>query len=99
MLQEIHAVGTFEGTGVAINVRCGFKPRYIKIYNLDATNPATMEWWEGMAAGHGLKDDNSTLSRVTSNGISQYDTDYQGFTIGTDGINGNGETCFYVAVR
>jgi len=104
MPEERFSVGTFEGTGAALNVKCGFKPRYVRLYNLDATNPIVLEWWHGMTAGHGLKDSDSTRSRITSNGITQYagtDTqgDGEGFTVGTDSVNANGETVFYLAVR
>ena len=79
-MQERFACGTFEGTGAALNVICGFKPRYVKLYNFDAGNPITMEWWEGMpVTGGGLLNNNSTYSRVTTTGILVYaGTDAQG---------------------
>lgn len=103
-MQERFACGSFEGTGSALNVICGFKPRYVKLYNYDATNPITVEWWDGMGAADGLKNGNSTWARLTTTGITVYEgTDAQGsgqgFTVGTDAVNGSGETCFWVAIR
>jgi len=79
-------VGSVEGTGAAINVETGFKPRYVKVLNIDdagSLNP-TIEWFEGMTAAYGLKnlrqavDEGGTATYsvvneiITSLGISQY---------------------------
>lgn len=107
-------VGTVEGTGSAINVSLGWVPDYVKVFNYDdaGSKAPTMEWWNGMTDGHGLKglgvaDDGATgdtsQAKVTSNGISEYAGDSDnapGFTIGADGdVNVSGETLYYVAVR
>lgn len=111
MDEERFAVGTVEGTGAAINVICGFKPRYVKIFNYDDAGSKVpyCEWFYGMTAGYGLKHligtTYTTPSIITTGGISQYcGTDAQGsgqgFTIGTDGdLNVTAETIFWLAVR
>lgn len=100
MLQEIYAVGTVEGTGSAINVKCGFKPRYVKLVNIDSATEEMLEWFEAMGAGYGMKHTNNTFAMISTGGVSQYDTDYQGFTIGTDAdVNASGETLVYLAIR
>jgi hypothetical protein len=106
--------GTVEGTGAAINVSCGFTPRYVKLFNLDDAGALapTLEWFEGMDAASGIKNlkiaDNGTTGKavnalVTTNGISTYagsSTASKGFTIGADGdINASGETILYMAIR
>ena len=108
------ATGSVEGTGAAINVSLGFKPTYVKCYNIDDAGALapTVEWFEGMTAGHGLKglgiaDDGTTSAvsqaAITSNGISQYagtDSVGEGFTIGADAdLNAAAETIVYIAVR
>lgn len=77
-----HAIGAFLDTGTvaATNITCGFRPRYVRVQNL--TSRDSMEWWEGMTAGHGLKTVAAgTRTAVTSNGIT---VAADGFTIGLD---------------
>lgn len=112
--KSLVAVGSVAGTGAAINVSIGFKPRYVKVYNPNDAGALypTVEWWEGMAAGHGLKllkvvdsgaTGNASQNKITANGISQYAgaaTAADGFTIGADAdLNVNGETVHYIAIR
>lgn len=40
--------GTLNGTGAAIVVGCGFKPDYIKLWNLEVTNAYSVEWNSAM---------------------------------------------------
>lgn len=41
--------GTFNGTGAAITVGCGFVPDFVKLWNLEvATNPVFVEWNKNM---------------------------------------------------
>lgn len=106
--------GTVEGTGSAINVSVGGEVAYVKVYNYDdaGSKAPTIEWWEGMTDGHGLKNlgvvdsgstgDNSQ-AKITSNGISAYAgadlTASKGFTIGADAdLNASGETLYYVGL-
>lgn len=106
--------GSVEGTGGAIDVPLGWVPDYVKLFNYDDAGglAPTLEWWKGMADGHGLKglgvaDDgttgNASQAKVTANGISAFAGDGDtapGFTIGADAdLNASGETIFYVAVR
>lgn len=108
------AVGTFTGTGSAINVSCGFIPDYVKVYNdNDAGGLApSIERWKGMPAASGIKNlkavDNGTTgnavnSRVTSNGLSDFagsSSAAPGFTIGADAdVNVNGEAGYWIAIR
>jgi hypothetical protein len=105
MMEERFAVGSVVGTGAIINVKCGFKPRYIKIYNLTSATFETCEWWYGMTAYYGLKQKNSTFSQLTTNGLAQYvgadeQGGGQGFSIGADAdLNVASEVIYWVAVR
>ncbi|WP_022727227.1 hypothetical protein [Fodinicurvata sediminis] len=98
--------GTVEGTGSAINVALGFQPDHVRIFNIDATNPVSVEWTSDMDDGHGLKLKGGTVaySKITSNGITPYDgadnDEGYGFTIGADSdLNVNNQTLVYVATR
>lgn len=112
-MQEV-VTGTVEGTGAAINVSLGFIPSYVKVFNYDDAGSIfpTVEWWDGMTDGHGLKTKsiadsgatgNLSSGKITTGGISEYagaDAAAKGFSIGTDAdLNVSGETLFYVAVR
>jgi len=96
--------GTVEGTGSAINVSIGFMPDYVEVMNIDATNEVILKWTADMDDGHAMKlvGGTSGPAAITSNGITPYEGDADnapGFTIGTDGVNANGETIVYVAIR
>jgi hypothetical protein len=106
--------GSVAGTGAAINVSCGFRPRYVKVFNPNDAGSLfpTMEWFKGMAAASGFKTKavadsgatgNKSSDYVTANGISEYSgggVASEGFTIGADAdINVNGETIFWLALR
>ena len=109
------AVGSVAGTGAAINISIGFKPRYVKVFNYNDAGALypTLEWWEGMPAASGLKTKSITDSgatglksseRITSLGISQYEgggsVAADGFTVGADtDVNVSAETFYYMAVR
>ena len=105
MEQERFACGTVVGTGATIHVNCGFKPRYVIVHNITSTHLETLEWWYGMPATYGLKQKDSTYSRLTSLGIAQYEgTDAQGsgqgFDIGADtDVNVSAEVIAWMAVR
>lgn len=105
--------GSVEGTGAAINVQLGFVPDYVKCFNYDDAGglAPTIEWWNGMTNGHGLKTlktvdsgatGNASSAKITANGISAYSAAdaAKGFTIGADAdLNAAAETIFYVAFR
>lgn len=92
-------VGTYEGTGAAINVVLGFVPDYVKIINTE-DGDAVHEWFKGMAAGTSI----ATLAAAgpvlnAADGVTEYEgTEGEGFTVGTD-ISESGKTFYYVAVR
>jgi len=87
--------GSFVGTGSSLDVKLpGFQPKYVKL----RTSVIELEWWEGMPAASGLKSvnhDSTQLSLVTSNGITPL---ADGFTIGTDSVNGSGTVCYFLAL-
>lgn len=76
------AVGRFhdDGTVTANKITTGFKPRYVKVQNLDGSGGVTLEWFEGMTAGtgwlHAIEGDQSLIA---TNGITVAE---DGFTIG-----------------
>lgn len=77
MLDAKIKVGTLSGTGAAMNIECGFIPRYVKIINMNdagALDPPTMEWIYGMAAATGVKLVGTTTaySQLGSNGITAW---------------------------
>lgn len=96
--------GTVEGTGSAINVSLGWKPDYVKVFNQDNTNVATLEYSSTMPDAAGFKYVNAgDMTLITSDGISPYDGDDTtpaGFTIGADtDVNVSSETLHWVAMR
>lgn len=93
-------VGSYTGTGAAINVSIGFIPDYLHIVNVtDGTFAA--EWFEGMTAGTAVELVNAT-SNVTSNGISRYLGTAggvgAGFTAGT-AYSTNAKVYRYIAIE
>lgn len=76
------------GTGAAITVNCGFRPKHIRVINISTAGK--LEWFEGMAEGSAYKDKDGTAgeagytSIITSNGITVSD---RSFVIGTDATN------------
>lgn len=105
--------GTVEGTGSAINVELGFLPSKVVLYNIDDAGSLwpTLTWVKGMAAASGwltlaIADNgssgNTTTTKITTNGISQYTgsagSAAVGFTIGANAnINASNETIVYEA--
>ena len=114
-MQNEVKTGTVAGTGAAINVLCGFKPRYVKVFNPNDAGSLfpTIEWWEGMAAASGcltlsIVDSGTTALKssdyITADGISQYAgtaaANSEGFVIGANAnINASGESVFWIAIR
>lgn len=91
------AVGSYieSGTAVAINIDCGFTPRYVRVVN--QTSGDAMEWFHGMTAAHALKQVAAgTRTAITSNGIT---VDANGFTIGLDtDVNVTAEQIRWIAM-
>lgn len=91
------------GTAAAISITCGFKPRYVKVFNVTAasTGLVSMEWVEGMTAAHGIKtyDEGTSetgITKLTSLGITVSD---RGFTIGLDtDLNVTSEQLHWIAL-
>lgn len=83
------------GTAAAIVIACGFKPRIVRVYNVDSGD--MVEWFEGMAAASGRKTlgANGNVSLITTLGITVSDS---GFTIGLDtDVNVTSEQLSWVA--
>ena len=102
-------IGTYTGTGAAINVPLGFTPDYVEVYNV-TDGDDKWEWFSSMTDGHALYSrsvtDNATsgnagMSRITSNGVSVYagsTSASKGFTVGT-ALSESGKTFAYKAIR
>lgn len=103
-------VGTYEGTGAAINIELGWVPDYVRVVNTE-DGDAIWEWFNGLGAGdaifeQSIDDDgtsgNSSLALISSNGIDAYEpTDFSkklGFTVGT-ALSENEKTFRYIALR
>jgi hypothetical protein len=76
------AAGSYltDGTAAAIDISCGFTPRYVRVVN--ETSRDMMEWFDGMTDAHAVKTVAAgTRTTITSLGITPA-TD--GFTIGLD---------------
>lgn len=97
-------VGSYVGTGAAINIALGFNPDYIRIWNA-TDGDEVYEWFRGMTAGHALKSTNNAstqFSAITSNGLSDFAGTVgalkKGFTAGS-AISESGKTFRYLALR
>ena len=93
-------VGTYEGTGAALNVVLGFIPDYVKIINTE-DGDAVHEWFKGMGDGTSI----ATIAAAgpvlnAADGVTPLDSESlgQGFTVGTD-ISEAAKTFRYVAMR
>lgn len=89
-------VGSVTGTGATLEVRkLGFRPRYVKVFNVSADNAAG-EWLEGMADASAFKTiTDGTVSVITTLGITPLS---DGFSLGADtDLNVDGELIRYVA--
>lgn len=68
--------GTLNGTGAALWVGCGFQPDFVRLWNLESTNPFYAEWNANMRSAEqvgGYTIDNATPARFTeSAGIQKY---------------------------
>lgn len=73
------ASGSYTGTGSAVNVIVGFKPRRVEIFN-NTDGDDLFIHFEGMSAGDAIKS-SAAISKVTTNGISLRNN---GFTAGSD---------------
>ena len=89
--------GTIDGTGAAISIVCGFRPRYVKVVNVASGGLCSIEHIDTMAAASGFKGITAgTKTFISSNGITLNDF---GFTIGADAdVNVSGEAIHYIAI-
>jgi hypothetical protein len=87
------------GTVAAYTFTLGFRPRYVKVMNVDGL--CMMEWFEGMAAASAVKtvDSGSNATdvvKITSHGITVSDT---GFIMGLDtDVNVTNEQVSFLAL-
>lgn len=92
-------MGTYVGTGAAINVEIGFQPDYLRIWN-ETDNDAAWEWHNGLGAGEVLNGTGAT--HTASNGVTLYagtrGGDSEGFSVGT-ALSESGKTFRYLAMR
>jgi hypothetical protein len=66
--------GSVIGTGAIIRVEVGFKPDYVKLFNITDGKAPTMEFIKGMTADYAFKTTNDGYQALaTSNGITLYD--------------------------
>jgi len=83
--------GSFVGTGSAVNVSLGFKPRLIVIYN-ETDGDVCWIGFDGMADGKCLQID-TAVSFLSSNGLT---LKAGGFTAGTS-LSESGDTMRFIA--
>jgi hypothetical protein len=86
-------VGTYTGTGAAINLQLGFTPAYFRTINITDGN-AGITWFKGMGAGTGITE-GAALATLASNGITSVSG---GVTVGTAG-SVNAKVYRYFAAR
>jgi len=71
--------GTFVGTGAALHIGIGFKPDFVKVFNISASAVPALEWNTGMsgttAIAEGVKQIalRSVAKLAAGAGIAQYD--------------------------
>lgn len=102
-----NAYGSMDGTGAAIDIKCGFVPAYVRVVNIESGTIEQLEWYRGMADASAIKTVTGTVARtkITSNGITPLGAAAgsnveQGFRIGADtDVNVAGETIVWTAER
>jgi hypothetical protein len=88
-------IGTFTGTGAAINIELGWIPEHVEIVNV-TDGDDKWEWYSSMPAAsaiyHRAVTDNATsgnasMAKITANGVSAYSptnlSSKKGFTVGS----------------
>lgn len=91
-------VGTYTGTGAAINVSCGFVPDFLMIVNI-TDGDYIMTWFNGQAAGTST-DIAGAVAANAAGGITAYQptSAAAGFTVGVDGST-SAKVYRYIAIR
>lgn len=104
-------IGSYTGTGAAINIELGFVPEYVRVVNT-TDGDAAWEWFDNMTAAHAIaynaiEDDgttgNAAIAPITANGISPMAGDRTtplrpGFTVGT-ALSESAKVFRYIAMR
>lgn len=94
------AVGRYldTGTAAAFVITTGFKPRWVRVVNIDPdADGETLEWFEGMADAEALKIIAAgTRTLITTLGITVSES---GFTVGLDlDVNVTDEQISWIAI-
>jgi len=84
-------------TAAAFKITTGFKPRYVKVVNLNASGYVQEEWFEGMSDDTAFKSGiDGAQSVISSLGITVAE---DGFTVGLDtDINVVSEQLSWIAI-
>lgn len=102
-------IGSYTGTGAAIDIELGFVPDYVRVINATDGDFA-WEWFNGFGAGDALQQrqvadngstGNTSLALITSNGIDAYQgssSKGKGFTVGS-ALSEDTKVFRYVAMR
>jgi hypothetical protein len=94
-------IGSYVGTGAAINIELGFVPQHVRIVN-ETDADAVWEWFFGMTAAHAINLSGAAPVRITVNGVTALEpTNYsgkKGFTAGS-ALSESGKTFRYIAMR
>lgn len=94
-------VGTYTGTGAAVNVELGFTPTYVRVLNI-TDGDAGMTYIKPDGEDAANIAEGAALATQAANGISAYDGtaagDSAGFTAGT-AASVNAKVYYYVALR
>lgn len=85
------ATGSFTGTGAAVNVVLGFKPRRVEIFN-NTDGDDLFIHFEGMTEDHAIQSA-AAISKLTANGISLRNN---GFTAGSS-CSESGKSMLWIA--
>lgn len=103
-MATITKVGTYTGTGAAVNVSIGFIPDYVRVIRTDTVGVID-EWFNGMTAGTSITnatDAAAAAIRAAPNGITAFAGTAgqagQGFTVGA-ALSVNTGTYRYVAIQ
>lgn len=100
--------GRFTGTGSSVTVKVGFKPSHIRMVN--QASGVSVEWFEGMSEGAGVKITNSAIEVLSAGGPHLYNgtthpvsgvmTNAPGFTSGSDAnLNNTGDQVSWQAEK
>lgn len=98
-MATITKVGTYAGSGAAVDISVGFIPDHVLVVN--TTTPAADAWFSGMAAGTSITITGAAALRASPGGITAFagtTTAGQGFTVGA-ALSTAANTYRYVAIQ